>query len=115
MNALEQDGVTGALDAIIRAVAPDVSLVPKYGGTLYTLWPEQKEGQFCGIFPYKAHVQLAFSEGAMLADPDRVLEGTGKFRRHVNFTAVSEIDEGVIAALLKEAVMRSRGGKGIVS
>lgn len=109
MNAVDQDGITRALDRLIREAAPDVNLVPKYGGTLYTLWPDQKEGQFCGVFPYKDHVQLAFSEGAQLADPDGALTGTGKFRRHVNFASVSEIDAGVIAGLLKEAVARSRG------
>ncbi len=108
MTPLDQDAITEKLDAIIRQIVPEVSLVPKYGGTLYTLRPDEKEGQFCGIFPYKAHVQLAFSEGTALQDPAGALEGTGKLRRHVNFATLEGIAEDVVAALLKEAVKVSR-------
>ncbi len=57
---------------------PKSSKVAKYGGTLYTLKPDLKKGQFCGVFPYKAHVQLSFAQGASLDDPDGLLEGGGK-------------------------------------
>ena len=108
MTPLDQDAITQALDGLIRAIVPEVSLVPKYGGTLYTLRPDEKEGQFCGIFPYKAHVQLAFSEGTALQDPAGALEGTGKLRRHVNFSALEGIDAEVVSALLVDAVDVSR-------
>lgn len=108
MTPIDQDAIIQALDGLIRRVVPEVSLVPKYGGTLYTLRPDEKEGQFCGVFPYKAHVQLAFSEGTMLQDPAGALEGTGKLRRHVNFSGLEDIDDDVIAALIVEAVEVSR-------
>jgi hypothetical protein len=100
--------VSAALDRLIEGVAPEVSRLAKYGGTLYTLWPE-KEGQFCGVFPYKEYVQLSLSDGAVLADPAQVLQGTGQFRRHVNFSSVESIDAVMISALLQEAAARSRG------
>ena len=110
MTGIEQDAITERLDRIIRQVVPEVSTVPKYGGTLYTLRPDLKEGQFCGIFPYKAHVQLAFSLGTSLHDPQGVLKGTGKLRRHVNFTDPHAIDAGAIAALITGAVRLSQQG-----
>ncbi len=104
MNGIEQDAITERLDQIIRQVVPEVATVPKYGGTLYTLRPDLKEGQFCGVFPYKAHVQLAFSLGTSISDPQGVLQGTGKLRRHVNFTDPHAIDAEAIAALIADAV-----------
>jgi hypothetical protein len=55
-----QDAIIKGLDRIIRECVPDAVRVSKYGGTLYTLHPDQKDGQFCGIFAYKDHVQFSF-------------------------------------------------------
>ena len=82
----------------------------KYGGTLYTLRPNEKEGQFCGFFPYKDHVQLAFSNGVALIDPRQLLGGTGKLRRHVNFAALDQIDPEGLSELLDNAVRLSLAG-----
>lgn len=91
------------LDRIIRDVVPGVTAVPKYGGTLYTLAPDEKEGQFCGIFPYAEHVQLSFSRGARLDDPGGMLAGGGKHRRHMNFADVADIPEGDVRRFVEQA------------
>ncbi len=108
MTGMDQDLLIKRLDDIIRRSVPDVAIVPKYGGELYTLHPEEKEAQFCGIFPYKEHVQLAFSNGTALRDPRGVLVGTGKFRKHINFSKAEEIDVEVVVELIKEAAELSR-------
>ena len=110
INGPEQDEIIARLDQIIRQSAPQVQTVPKYGGTLYTLRPDEKEGQFCGVFPYKDHVQLAFSQGIALADPQRLLNGTGKLRRHINFTSLDQIPPETLAAVLVEAARLSLAG-----
>lgn len=107
MSGIEQDAIVERLDQIIRQSAPKVETVPKYGGTLYTLKPDEKEGQFCGVFPYKDHVQLAFSNGTALKDPKQVLVGTGKFRRHVNFSDHHEIDPEILGELIDNAIRYS--------
>ncbi len=107
ISGIEQDAIVERLDRIIREVVPKVDIVQKYGGTLYTLRPSEKEGQFCGIFPYKKHVQLAFSNGTALTDPKKVLRGTGKFRRHVNFSDIQEINPDTLAELIANAVQYS--------
>jgi len=38
------------LEELIQATIPKSTRVSKYGGTLFTLKPEEKEGQFCGVF-----------------------------------------------------------------
>lgn len=51
----------------------------KYGGVVY-LADKTLVG---GIFVYKNHISIEFSNGAQLPDPSGVLEGNGKLRRHI--------------------------------
>lgn len=97
------DAIVARLDRIIRDVEPNVTAVPKYGGTLYTLAPDEKEGQFCGVFPYANHVQLSFSRGDRLDDPGGMLAGGGKYRRHMNFADVADIPEGDVRRFVEQA------------
>lgn len=91
------------LHELICQVVPKTSTVAKYGGMLYTLKPTEKEGQFCGVFIYKSHVQLAFSKGTLLDDPDNLLSGTGKLRRHINFKPSDDINRKSVSKLLNQA------------
>jgi|GEM_PF-1029868 len=111
MNSPEQDAIIARLDQLIRQSVPQSVSVPKYGGTLYTLRPEEKEGQFCGVFAYKDHVQLAISNGTALIDPKRLLTGTGKLRRHVNVAALDQIDAEGLTDLLQAAAHLSLAGR----
>ena len=107
ISGVEQDAIIERLDQIIRQVVPQAITLPKYGGTLYTLKPDEKEGQFCGIFPYQNHVQLAFSNGTALNDPGQVLCGTGKYRRHLNFTNPQDVEPDTLSALIDAAAAYS--------
>lgn len=91
------------LDELILQAAPKATTVPKYGGVLYTVKPDEKEGQFCGIFVYKNHVNLSFANGTSLKDPAGVLLGTGEYRRHINFKSPDEVDAKILLALLKQS------------
>ena len=103
MTETEKNKIVTALDKLVRSVVPKASTVAKYGGTLYTLRPNEKEGQFCGVFPYKNHVQLSFARGSELDDPSGVLAGSGKARRHINFTDSDELDVLTIKKLIRSA------------
>ena len=104
MNDTEKQVITKMLDELIHKAAPKSETVSKYGGVLYTVKPDEKEGQFCGIFSYKNHVQLSFANGTKLKDPKGILQGDGKFRRHINFRSPDEIDSKVLLALLKQSI-----------
>ena len=106
-SGIEQDEIIARLDKIIRQAVSKVETLPKYGGTLYTLKPCEKEGQFCGIFPYKDHVQLALSNGTSLKDPQQALSGTGKYRRHINLSDLQGIDPETLSELIANAVQHS--------
>ena len=96
MTDAEKQNLIELLDLLVMAAVPKSTKVAKYGGTLYTLKPDEKEGQFCGVFPYKAHVQLSFAKGTSLDDPDGLLEGGGKFRRHLTYKTLDDVDAKVV-------------------
>ncbi len=96
MTEAEKMNLVDLLDNLVLAAVPSSTKVPKYGGTLYTLKPDEKEGQFCGVFPYKAHVQLSFAKGNELDDPDGLLAGGGKFRRHLTYKSLDDVDAKVV-------------------
>ena len=58
---------------------------------------------FVVCFVYKTHVTIEFATGYLLSDPKNILEGTGKFRRHLKFKKEKDIPKTYLVKLLKEA------------
>jgi len=106
-NLIELTALADQLENFIQETIPESTTVKKYGGTLFTLRPEEKEGQFCGVFLQKKNVQISFSNGGELKDPKGLLSGTGKIRRHVNFTSADEVEFKELGKLLKQAAKLS--------
>jgi hypothetical protein len=52
---------------------------------------------------FKAHVNVGFFRGAELADPDGLLEGTGKFMRHVKLRPGQQVDDAALKRLIHAA------------
>ncbi|MFZ2266819.1 MAG: DUF1801 domain-containing protein [Azonexus sp.] len=87
-----------ALRQTILGLDTGVSEEVKYGGLLFSA------GQpFCGIFSYARHVSLEFGQGASLADPYGVLEGEGKFRRHIKLISIDDIAAKHVPSYLEQA------------
>lgn len=103
VNALDLIALAEEVELIIQTTIPKSSRIQKYGGTLFTLKPDEKEGQFCGVFIYKHHVQISFSKGARLQDEKKILSGSGKLRRYMNFATIDEIDLEATVDLLVQA------------
>jgi hypothetical protein len=61
------------------------------------------EAAFGYVNAFTAHVNVGFFLGAHLADPARLLEGTGKNMRHVKLRPGAEIDREALAALIEAA------------
>lgn len=71
---------------------------------------------FAYVNVFKAHVNVGFFRGAELVDPEGLLEGTGKFMRHVKLRpGVEVVDAGALRRLIEAAysdmVARVRGEK----
>ena len=65
-----------------------------------------KDG-ICYIGVIKDHVNLGFIRGSELADPQRILEGTGKQMRHIKIRNMSDLLRPTIRAYLQEACERA--------
>jgi len=49
---------------------------------------------------FTSHVNIGFFQGAALPDPARLLQGTGKFMRHVKLQPASAIDVAALGRLV---------------
>jgi hypothetical protein len=61
------------------------------------------EAAFGYVNAFTAHVNVGFFLGAHLADPARLLEGSGKNMRHVKLRPGAEIDREALKALIEAA------------
>lgn len=64
----------------------------------------------CVIMPFKAYVNLGFARGAVLPDPNRLLEGTGKSARHVKIRNAQDIANPALQIWLKSAATEGKAG-----
>ena len=53
---------------------------------------------FAYVNAFKAHVNVGFFRGAQIADPERLLEGTGRFMRHVKLRPAENVAALIHAA-----------------
>jgi len=61
------------------------------------------DAAFGYVNAYRDHVNVGFFFGALLKDPARLLEGTGKRGRHVKLWPGRELDTGALAQLIDAA------------
>ncbi len=88
-----------ALRKFAGRVAPKLEESVKWGNGC---WVKGKEPV---SYVYSAHtyVQFGFFRGASLADPQKLLEGKGRYVRHIKMRAVKDIDEATFGAPLRQA------------
>lgn len=61
------------------------------------------DAAFAYVNAFKAHVNVGFFRGAEIADPEALLEGTGKFMRHVKLAPTREVDATALRKLIETA------------
>lgn len=66
---------------------PEVMERMMYGGIMYSL--NEDVG---GIFVYKQHISFEFGNGYKFDDPEKILEGKGKYRRHVKLGSLDDVE-----------------------
>ncbi len=67
------------------------------------------EAAFCYVNAFTAHVDVGFFLGAELPDPDGLLEGTGRFMRHVKLRPEHEVDASALERLIETAYLDMKG------
>jgi hypothetical protein len=61
------------------------------------------DAAFGYVNQFTTHVNVGFFRGAELADPEGLLEGTGKFMRHVKLRPGDHIDTTALTKLIETA------------
>ena len=61
------------------------------------------DAAFGYVNAFKAHVNVGFFRGSEIADPESLLEGDGKFMRHVKLRPESDIDPTALTKLIETA------------
>jgi hypothetical protein len=61
------------------------------------------DGAFGYVNAFTAHVNVGFFRGAELQDPAGLLEGNGKYMRHVKLRPGAKVDEAALRALIAVA------------
>ena len=92
--------VIRALRKLVKRAAPLLEEAVKYGNGCWV------QGKYPIAYVYAAedHTQFGFMAGSSLADPKGLLEGKGRFVRHVRMRSTRNIVERDLVALLDQAV-----------
>src|SRR5215475_1106395 len=61
------------------------------------------DAAFAYVNAFTAHVNVGFFRGAEIADPDGLLEGTGRFMRHVKLAPARDVDAAALRRLIATA------------
>ena len=61
------------------------------------------DAAFAYVNAFKAHVNVGFFRGAEIADPDGLLEGNGKYMRHVKLRPERGVDAPALTTLIETA------------
>ena len=83
----------------MRACGPDVRELVHDGCPVACVG----DAAFGYVNAYKAHANVGFFRGAELPDSHGLLEGTGKFMRHVKLHPGRAIDAAALTALIEAA------------
>jgi hypothetical protein len=61
----------------------------------------------CFIAVYTKHVNLGFYRGSMLPDPHRLLQGAGKWMRHIQLKTVADVERPELRDYIRLAIADS--------
>lgn len=64
-----------------------------------------EDAAFAYVDAFTVHVNVGFFNGAELRDPASLLEGTGKYMRHVKLRPAADIDAKALTALIEAAYL----------
>jgi hypothetical protein len=61
------------------------------------------DAAFAYVNAFTAHVNVGFFRGAEISDPEHLLDGTGKFMRHVKLRPERDVDPTALMKLITTA------------
>ena len=63
------------------------------------------DAAFAYVNVFTSHVNVGFFQGAEIADPEGLLEGAGRFMRHVKLRPGHEVNEAALTRLIDRAYL----------
>ena len=106
--------IATTLRELVFEIHPEAVEVVRLGDRAATLGvgPKKMSEGYCYIMPHKKWVNLGFYKGSTLADPENLLEGTGKALRHVKVRDLSLAESPAIRALVEAALSERKAALG---
>ena len=99
-QARANQAIVRPLRRFVKQVAPGLQESVKWGNGCWL-----KDGTpVCYVYSGPDYTQLGFFLGSTLKDPKGLLQGNGKYVRHIKLRSPTEIDERAFAALLRQAL-----------
>lgn len=95
----KQQSIIRALRRFVKRVTPQLQESVKWGNGCWV----KRKAPVAYVYSAPDYVQFGFFRGSALKDPKRLLQGEGKFVRHIKVFKPSDIDERTFAALLRQA------------
>lgn len=95
----EKGKILVSLRNTILKISPDAQEEIKYGGLVFNVDTKL----ICGIFIRKKHISLEFSFGMLISDPNKYLEGNGKYRRHLKIFQQEDIMNKKVEYYVKQS------------
>ena len=90
---------------VVLGELPGAQQARKWGQLTFT-----REGDWhhwiCAMSPTANAIKLVIHKGAMLDDPQGVMEGKGRYLRAIRFEKPDELDPDVVGPILREAAAR---------
>ena len=96
----EQFQILNEIREIIRATHPKTEEKIMYGGIVFFI----DANMYSGVFANKNHITVEFSQGFLMKDPGNLLEGKGKYRRHLKIKSKEDIGNKQVASFVEKAI-----------
>jgi len=102
--------VATRLRQIVLEVHPEAVEVVRLGdrAATYGLGPRKMSEGYCYVLPYQRWVNLGLYQGAVLPDPEGLLEGTGARLRHVKVRSLEDANVPAVRALVDAGLAERR-------
>ncbi|WP_420547079.1 DUF1801 domain-containing protein [Curvivirga sp.] len=100
LNSDEKFQMVEGIRSLFLKSGADFNEAVKYGGLTYSLADDLAGG----IFIYKEHISIEFSHGASFLDENKILEGGGKYRRHIKIREMLDLENKLVASFIQQAI-----------
>ena len=107
MHTAEVQGAARVLEEVIRTELPDVMVQFDPGNGLLAFGRSMKMRELLfALIPHAGCVNLQLADGALLPNPDGLIEGTGKRIRHIKVRSAEKARSNPIRDAVKAQVAR---------